>query len=259
MRKGKARRSGAGAMSCTRSRIKPWQLLAQSSINSSKPQEPPQPIQAPCNSRDSSPSHQFGSPKLDTHKTQINLEKAVCSAKNWSNFPSQGHSLYVMCGGTPSSRTQGPSRVTLTWEHPTPLRTAPGASSALLRVHMVPVSCPQPCAPAQQSRGATDGLDEPAGGGDLPGQQSREHRAQGQSARVCLKLNCKPFFQVWTPWASVHSSSPSFKWKSRKSAQGFNTNQHMKLHHVISRNILLLGCAAPAMCSMVPKEILHFY
>lgn len=70
------KRQSVEIWSCTRSRIRAWHLLAQNSINSSKPREPSQPIQAPSNSRDSSPSPQFGSPKLDTCKMQIDLEKA---------------------------------------------------------------------------------------------------------------------------------------------------------------------------------------
>lgn len=96
-------------MSCTRSRIRLWHLLAQNSINSSNSQVPPQLIQASCKSRDSSPSHQFGSPKLDTCKMQINFEKTTCSAKNWSDFPSEIHSLFPMSGGILTQPRAGPS------------------------------------------------------------------------------------------------------------------------------------------------------
>lgn len=152
-------------MSCTRSRIGPWHLLAQNSINPHKPQEPPQPIQASCNSRNSSPSHQFGSPKLDTCKMQINLEKAMCSAKTWSNFPGEVHSLYLMSGGTLSSETQpradpsAPQGLCDPWHSHTDLGTltshteqATGASDALLRAHVLSVTLPQALGPSTAIR-----------------------------------------------------------------------------------------------------------
>lgn len=82
-------------------------------------------------------THHSGSPKLDTHKMQINLEEAKWSAKNWSNFPSKVHSHCLMSGELsaakpdrgqvpPPCRAPGtPGRVTAPWGHLAPHREQP--------------------------------------------------------------------------------------------------------------------------------------
>lgn len=149
---------------------------------------------------------------------QINIEEAMWSAKNWSNFPSKVHSLYLMSGGTLSSKTRpraGPSSLQGacdTWDGHRDLgtadptqRAATGALGAFLRVPILPVSCPKPCAPAQQSRGAMDGQDAPAGGGDLS--RSAEHTMLRNKELGC-GWNCsKSFFRYGHggPWPTPAS------------------------------------------------------
>lgn len=198
--------------SCTRSRIRPWHLLAQNSINSSKPQEAPQSIQASCNSRTDLPAISLEAPSC-THARCKPILKRQCGQVKLEQCPKRSPFSVPNVWRTLSSETQPRAGPSSPWQgdsdlgtpHPTQ-RTATGASSALLRGHFLSVTCPKPCAPAQQSGGATGELNDPAGGGDLP-------RSAEQSARACLELNSKSFSKSGDdgPWPTPASPAASGK------------------------------------------------
>lgn len=264
-RKVKAWRSGAGVVSCTRSRIRPWHLLAQNS----KPQEPPQPIQELL-SRGSSPSHQFGSPKPDTDKMQTNLEKAMWSAKNCSNLPSEVHSLYPMSGGTLSSETraragpsspQGPCD---TWHGHTDLGTLDPTEHSSRSFECTSESTPFVNALPRALCPSTAVWRGRGWAGWTSRRRAAEQRALYSGTKCSSMAGTTPTPAPKygyngpqpAPAGPIRSGKAGNLPKSQHKTTREASPWHFQSHFSGTSSS---WAVLPAMCSMVPKEILHFY